>query len=143
MKKLIVAEYNESYTGGSVVFIGSLEEFWNEYRNPANETQAELYRFQKTLYENCGNDESCGADCKWIISFEKLKEVASGLSEKAKRIVVESARRTDGWTGYDEERLRADWMINDWKLPEGLYIVFECDVETEQSGTVSDTYYCA
>lgn len=157
--KLFVAEYEESYTGGSVVFIGTLKRFGNMRQDlVTNQTFIDLYNFyHKVVRKNLTPNSSEGEvnnENDLIISRAKLQELCAKhlTNKKAIKIVMANAIPENGYNRklglhrYDTncvDFLRPDWMYSKWQLPEGLYIVFVSDTNSKETGVVSDTYYCA
>ena len=156
--EIFVAEYNEGYTGGSVVFFGTFKKFQAAYPSLiVDKTYEALFNFyNQSLTPNLVPNQSEGkvSSQDKVISRQKIEELCVKFlqDDKAIKIVLDSAIPSHGYNRklangkYDtncSDFLRIDWMLSSWKLPEGLYIVFVNTIKSKINGTISNSYYCA
>lgn len=142
MKKLYVFEYNGSYTGGSIVIICEenelnemLKENHGQHQLISDEGNVLKYKLESLP---CGNSD--GIPQK---DFVKLVREQNFPGQFLNRILDTLELTGDGYPGYSDGRVRLDWLLafHIGEPADGIYKVFEIDVQHEISRIISDTFH--
>jgi hypothetical protein len=146
-KYLFVMEYEDSYTGGTLVAISTESELSKLVKGSGNRMKLitddennNRYKLQNVVFFGVKRDDSyCGIEKN---TFEKLVSEYD-FPQKFKNRVLEQCRNKEFHSG---KYIRIDWLLH-WGIGEpesGLYVVYKMEVNSElESKIISDTYYCA
>lgn len=144
-KKLYILEYNESYTGGTVVVICKDKEDLTKYLTKNYEENSDKFiNDSKPIFD------------EYTIQLYKLRSLFSYYKDKLETTVEELSEillrypliETDVLkhctreNGFENGKLRIDWILRTFDF-DGLILIEEFDIETDREGIISNTYYCA
>ena len=142
--KLYILEFNESYTGGSVIAIyrNYLEmklRLSLKYNLILDPYLIELYKLDK-LYANDDNHTDNGISLKELTKI--LKEFPLIKEDILKLANIKNSKDYPE-SGYSTGNLRIDWILNKCRNYEGLILIDSYEVKSNKTGIISDTYYFA
>lgn len=140
---LFVGEYNDDYTGGSVVFIATEKQAKRFKRNGlkviTDPFENQIYQVRKFpgSEKGCGTSSGITPEHFWSL-IEKGE-----FTEDFKADVREILSNESQYPGFSNKKIRVDWL---WEADSGIYLIYQQEVfdnDGDEVFIVSDTYYCA
>jgi hypothetical protein len=141
-KFLFVGEYEDSYTGGGVVFI-STKEFLKEFELQGLKVVLDRFNNELRKIRQFPQSETNDGNYGGITPEHFWELVDSGdFSSDFRQYLKKILNDDEKYPGYGSGNIRVDWFP---AKEEGIYIVYEKEVndESEDIIIISDTYYCA